>query len=51
MSEAKKQELMGLVGTMVQLGYLRMEEVPGIPTARPRCASRSTRRSRKCPAG
>jgi len=31
MSEAKKQELMGLVGTMVQLGYLRMEEVPGIP--------------------
>jgi len=31
MSEAKKQELMGLLGTMVQLGYLRMEEVPGIP--------------------
>jgi uncharacterized protein (DUF169 family) len=31
MSEAKRQELMGLVGTMVQLGYLRMEEVPGIP--------------------
>jgi uncharacterized protein (DUF169 family) len=31
MSEAKKQELMGLVGTMVQLGYIRMEEVPGIP--------------------
>jgi len=31
MSEAKKEELMGLVGTMVQLGYLRMEEVPGIP--------------------
>jgi uncharacterized protein (DUF169 family) len=31
MTEAKKQELMGLVGTMVQLGYLKMEEVPGIP--------------------
>ena len=31
MSDAKKQELMGLVGTMVQLGYLKMEEVPGIP--------------------
>lgn len=31
MSEAKKQELMGLVGAMVQLGYIRMEEVPGIP--------------------
>ena len=31
MSEAKKQELMGLVGTMVQLGYIRMDEVPGIP--------------------
>src|SRR3954470_6474862 len=31
MSDAKKQELMGLVGTMVQLGYIRMEEVPGIP--------------------
>ena len=24
MSEAKQQELMGLVGTMVQLGYIRM---------------------------
>ena len=31
MSEAKQQELMGLVGTMVQLGYIRMEEVPSIP--------------------
>ncbi len=31
MSAAKKEELTGLVGTMVQLGYLRMEEVPGIP--------------------
>src|SRR3954464_4525312 len=31
MSEAEKQELMGLVGTMIQLGYIRMEEVPGIP--------------------
>src|SRR5436190_19282661 len=31
MSEAKRQELMGLVGTMVQLGYIRMDEVPGIP--------------------
>jgi uncharacterized protein (DUF169 family) len=31
MSEAKQRELMGLVGTMVQLGYLRMEEVPSIP--------------------
>ena len=31
LSEAKKSELMGLVGTMVQLGYIKMEEVPGIP--------------------
>src|SRR3954470_2338323 len=31
MSDAKKEELMGLVGTMVQLGYLRMDEVPSIP--------------------
>jgi|SRR5947209_14639240 len=31
MSEAKQEELMGLVGTMVQLGYLKMEEVPQIP--------------------
>ena len=31
MSEAKKQELIGLVGTMVQLGYVRMDEVPRIP--------------------
>ena len=31
LGEAKKAELMGLVGTMVQLGYLKMEEVPGIP--------------------
>ena len=31
MSEAKRQELMGLVGTMVQLGYIRMDEVPAIP--------------------
>jgi uncharacterized protein (DUF169 family) len=31
LGEAKKEELMGLVGTMVQLGYLRMEEVPAIP--------------------
>jgi uncharacterized protein (DUF169 family) len=34
LSEAKKEELMGLVGTMVQLGYLRMEEVPAIPRRR-----------------
>ena len=31
MSELQKAELMGLVGTMVQLGYLKLEEVPGIP--------------------
>jgi uncharacterized protein (DUF169 family) len=31
MGEEKKQELMGMVGTLVQLGYLRMEEVPAIP--------------------
>jgi uncharacterized protein (DUF169 family) len=31
LGEAKKAELMGLIGTMVQLGYLRMDEVPGIP--------------------
>ena len=34
LSEVKQQELMGLVGTMVQLGYLRMEEVPAIPHRR-----------------
>src|SRR5215510_6178047 len=28
---AQAQELQGVVGTMVSLGYLRMEEVPGIP--------------------
>ena len=27
----KAKELEGLVGTMVQLQYIRMEEVPGIP--------------------
>ena len=31
MSEARREELMGLVGTMVQLGYIRREEVPSIP--------------------
>jgi len=30
MSEAKRQELMGLVGTMVELGYVRMDEVQSI---------------------
>src|SRR5438045_2285712 len=28
---AQAQELQGVVGTMVSLGYLRSEEVPGIP--------------------
>jgi uncharacterized protein (DUF169 family) len=32
LSEAEQQELMGLVGTMVGLEYIRMEEVPSIPT-------------------
>jgi uncharacterized protein (DUF169 family) len=31
LSPAKAQELEGLIGTMVQLQYLRMEEVPQIP--------------------
>src|SRR5207253_959166 len=31
MREARQQELMGLVGTMVQLGYTRMDEVPAMP--------------------
>lgn len=31
MTDAKKAELMGLVGDMVQLGYIKMEEVPAIP--------------------
>jgi len=30
-SEAMREELMGLVGTMIQLGYIRQEEVPEIP--------------------
>jgi uncharacterized protein (DUF169 family) len=32
LSPAEKDELMGLVGTMVGLSYLKMEDVPGIPT-------------------
>jgi uncharacterized protein (DUF169 family) len=32
LSAAEQQELMGLVGTMVSLSYIRMEEVPSIPT-------------------
>jgi uncharacterized protein (DUF169 family) len=32
LSAEEQQELMGLVGTMVGLEYIRMEEVPSIPT-------------------
>ena len=32
LSDAEQQELMGLVGTMVGLEYIRMEEIPSIPT-------------------
>src|SRR5262245_43997818 len=32
LSPAERQELMGLVQTMVGLSYLKMEEVPHIPT-------------------
>jgi uncharacterized protein (DUF169 family) len=31
MPAAQQQELQGVVGTMVSLGYIRMEEVPSIP--------------------
>src|SRR5262249_4359317 len=31
MPPATQQELQGVVGTMVSLGYLKMAEVPGIP--------------------
>src|SRR2546423_4361334 len=31
MNEARREELMGLVGSMVQLGYIRPDEVPSIP--------------------
>jgi uncharacterized protein (DUF169 family) len=34
LSPAEQQELMGLVQTMVGLSYIRMEEVPQIPTRR-----------------
>ncbi|HEY8142039.1 MAG TPA: DUF169 domain-containing protein [Kofleriaceae bacterium] len=34
LSAAEKEELMGLVGTMVGLEYLTMEDVPRIPTRR-----------------
>jgi len=34
LSKAEQQELMGLVGTMVGLEYIRMEEVPSIPRRR-----------------
>ena len=32
LTDAERQELMGLVQTMVGLSYIRMEEVPAIPT-------------------
>ncbi len=32
LSDAEQQDLMGLVGTMVGLEYIRMEEIPSIPT-------------------
>jgi hypothetical protein len=32
LSPAEKQEMMGLVPTMVGLSYLNMEDVPQIPT-------------------
>lgn len=32
LSPAEHQELMGLLGTMVELAYLKMEDVPRIPT-------------------
>src|SRR5918994_2864418 len=32
LSDAEQQELMGLVQTMVGLSYLKMEDVPQIPT-------------------
>jgi uncharacterized protein (DUF169 family) len=31
LSAPRREELMGLVGTMVQLGYIRLDEVPSIP--------------------
>ena len=34
LSPSEQQELMGLVQTMVGLSYLKMEEVPQIPTRR-----------------
>jgi uncharacterized protein (DUF169 family) len=34
LSPSEQQELMGLVQTMVELSYLKMEEVPQIPTRR-----------------
>jgi len=34
LSPDEQQELMGLVGTMVSLSYIKMEEVPNIPTRR-----------------
>jgi len=34
LSDAEREQLMGLVGTMVGLEYIRMEEVPSIPTRR-----------------
>jgi len=32
LTDAEREDLMGLVGTMVGLEYIRMEEVPSIPT-------------------
>ena len=34
LSDSEKEGLMGLIGTMVSLSYIRMEEVPSIPTRR-----------------
>jgi uncharacterized protein (DUF169 family) len=52
LDEAKQRELTALVGTMVQLGYLRMEEVPRIPrrTAKLRVAVYAPIGKMPCPA-
>src|SRR2546427_4865532 len=50
LSPAEKQELMGLVQTMVSLSYLKMEDVPQIPTRKTALQVAPTRRSppRRC---
>ena len=51
LSPAEQQELMGLVQTMVGLSYIKMEEVPQIPTRRTPLQRGGLRAARRSAAG